>query len=126
MQPDRRTAPTAPRMYCLACIRSISLRVCKFDAAILRIGSFIAPLHRRPFFAVADGRDLRFADALEHQRTAHGLRAALTEADVVLARTALVRVSFEANLASPVPGEVLGVRRDDRQVLLLDLRLVVV
>ena len=50
------------------------------------------------------------AGALQHQHAAHRLRAALAEADVVLAAAALVGVAFEPKLRVRVLREVLAVR----------------
>src|SRR5688572_8872770 len=66
----------------------------KLDAAILRVRRLVAPLHCRALLAVAHRGDLRLSHTLQHQRATHRLRATLAEADVVLARAALVRVAF--------------------------------
>src|SRR5262245_16433921 len=100
---------------------TLLLRVDDLDTAILRPCGFIAARGGRALFAIAHRRELRLRRSLQQQRATHGLRAALAEADVVLTRTALVRVPFETHLRARRRSQMLGVSRDDIGALAPDL-----
>src|SRR5262245_16187472 len=100
---------------------TLLLRVHDLDPSILRPGRFIAARGGRALFAIADRRELGIRRALQQQCATHGLRTALAEADVVLARAALVRVPFEAHLRARYRGEMLRVSRDDVRALAANL-----
>src|SRR5690606_22955524 len=103
-----------------------SARVDELDAAILRIRGLVAPLHCGALLAIAHGRNLRFGDSLQHQRTPYGLCAAFAQTDVVLARAAFVRVPFEADPPIRTAIQIFRMSGDDRDELGLDLGPVVV
>ena len=63
---------------------------------------------------------------MQHQHAAHGLRASLAEADVVLAAAALVGVAFEPKLRVRVLREELAVRLQQRVELGQDVGRVVI
>src|SRR4051812_217948 len=78
----------------------------------------------RLLFAEADGLDLVFARAEEHQHLLHGVGASLAEADVVLAAAALIAVALDQHLGGRVVAQELGMRLDQRLELVLDVELV--
>src|ERR1700722_18317804 len=56
--------------------------------------------------ADSHGGELRFRDALQHQRAAHRRRTALAEANVVFAGTAFIGVALELHLEVRMTGQV--------------------
>src|SRR5690349_4389685 len=63
------------------------------DATVLRPARIIVRAADRALFAVADDLELRGRRTGGAQRALHRIAATLAEAEVVLARTALVRVA---------------------------------
>src|SRR5579859_4559051 len=91
-----------------------SLRVDHLHPAILRPGIFAVTLDRRALGSEAHRGELALGNPLQHQGAAHGLRAALTQADVVFARAALVGVALELQLGAGMSDEELRIRRHGR------------
>src|SRR5438105_6574516 len=87
------------------------------DATILRPGCFTVSAIDRFLFAVGDRRYAVGGNAEHAHRALHGLRAALAESEVVLARAALVAVAFEMHFDVRVGRQVARVRFDDLAVL---------
>src|SRR5512134_160629 len=102
------------------------LPIHELDAAIQAPRFLVAARLRRTLFAIAHGRELLGSSALQHQHTAHGLRAALAETDVVLAAAALVGMPFEPKLHVRVLRELLAVSLKLRVELGQDVGRVVV
>ncbi|HSS01221.1 MAG TPA: polyprenyl synthetase family protein [Kofleriaceae bacterium] len=100
------------------------LQVHDLDAAIRGVSLFVAARDGRPLLTVRHRAELRLGDTLQHQRPTHGLRAAFTETDVVLARAALVGVAFETDLLRRGAGEVARMRGDHGLRIGTDLRAV--
>ena len=73
-------------------------------ALVTRLGGVGA---RRPILAVADGPDLIGGDAQLHQEVFGGSGAAVTQAQVVLGRPALIAMPFEHHSKRWVVGEDL-------------------
>src|SRR5688572_6506447 len=86
------------------------LEVHDLDAAIERIGLFVAACDRRALLPVAHRRELRLGHTLQQQRAAHRLAAALAETDVVFARAALVGMTFQTHFLRGILGQECGMR----------------
>src|ERR1700730_17537353 len=82
------------------CDIAASVQINDLGAPVARPGLFRVPRDGRTLLAGADGRDLRFRPALQQQRAPPGLRPALTQADVVFTRAALVGIAFDAHADS--------------------------
>src|SRR6187399_1759025 len=89
------------------------LQVHDLDAAVEPISLLVAARGRGTFFAITHGRQLRLGNTLQCERAAHRLAAAFAETDVVLTRTTLVGMSFEAHFLRGVLREIRGVRGHD-------------
>src|ERR1700677_4641806 len=101
-----------------------SRRVDEFHSPIFGPSRLIVPFHRRPLRAEAHGHELALRYALQQQRPAHRLRAPFAEADVVLARAALVGIALEFQLGVLMRHQISGIRRDDARKLRPDVGLV--
>src|SRR5688572_26659310 len=98
-----------------------SAPVDELDAAVLLVGRLVAARRRRTLFTVAHRRKLGVPRALQHQGPPDGLRPPFGQRDVVLARTALVGVSLDADLHAARAGQELRMRVDERGVLRPDV-----
>src|SRR5262245_19500690 len=87
-----RCAPLRTRHQAHTLLRSLRMEL---GAAVLRPRRFGLRAIDRALFAVGDGLDPLLADTERHQIAPRGTSAALAERDVVLARPAVVAVSFE-------------------------------
>src|SRR6202042_3085000 len=91
-----------------------SVQINDIDAAIAPPRLFGMPRDRRPLLAVADGSDLRIGHALQCQRPAYRLRAALAQTDVVFARAALVGIALQAHADRWVRDQIVRMGLDQR------------
>src|SRR6266571_4360888 len=112
--------------FCSRPARSVLAAVEHVAAAVLRPAPFVMVGAARLLLAEADRFDLRIGRAHQHERALHALGAALPERDVVFAAAALVAVALNEHFRAAVLGEILAVGLQDRPVLVLDVRLVVV
>src|SRR6185436_2374408 len=90
-------------------------------AAILGPAVLAMVAARRLLFAEAHRFDLVFLDPEEGEHLLQAVGAALAEADVVLAASALVGIALDQHLRARVLAQELGVRLDKRPVFLLDI-----
>src|SRR5690606_22442101 len=88
-------------------------------AAILRVGSFVAPAGARAFLTEAYRFHLLVAHAQHGERAAYRLGPLLAEGEVVLAAAAIVGVALDGDPAAAIGGQVAGMRLDQRAVLVL-------
>ena len=68
--------------------------------------------HRRTLLAVANNLDLRARSAINDEVVEDAVRATLAEGEIVLARSALIRVTLETESLARVSCEVAGVIRE--------------
>src|SRR5690606_17301725 len=88
-------------------------------AAILRVGSFVAPAGARAFLTEAYRFHLLVAHAQHGERATYRLGPLLAEGEVVLAAAAIVGVALDGDPAAAIGGQVAGMRLDQRAVLVL-------
>src|SRR6516164_6727820 len=100
------------------------LQIHDLHPAILGPGGLVASGDGGPLGPVAHRGDLSVGRPLQEQRPAHRLRAPLAEADVVLARAALVRMAFEAHVDVRIGAQVFRVRRHDVGALTANIAVV--
>jgi hypothetical protein len=97
----------------------------RLPAPVLPHGRLVTAFDGGPLLAVAHRRELRFGHALQHERAPDCLGAPLTQADVVLARAALVGMAFQPRSSRRVLHQVGRVRGHDVDVFRPDLAAVV-
>src|SRR6187549_3890063 len=114
-------APSSNAATAAVHTRSRSVDVDNLHPPVLGIGILVAACRGRALLAVADRGNLRILHALQRQRPLHGLRTLFTQADVVFARAALVRVAFEPHSQVGVSGQETAMRRNDIDVFAADL-----
>src|SRR5665213_4155801 len=78
-------------------------------------------LHRGTLSPVTDGAQLRFRHSLQQHRAPYGLGAALAQPDVVLARTALIRIAFEPNVQIGMRDQVVRMGCDQGRTITGDI-----
>src|SRR5579864_2647209 len=81
--------------------------------AVLRPGLLVVARHRRPLLAIADGLDAGGIDAERDQSLLRRIGAALAEAQIVLARAALVAIAGDRDADAGVGLQELGLARQD-------------
>src|SRR5262249_61132887 len=117
-----RDCPTSGRARAARLPRGLLLgRINDLDAAVLLPAVLAVVLADRTLFAVADGVELAGRGAGGAERAADRVAAALAEAEVVLARAALVGVAFERHARARELVQILGVAGDLRLELRPDL-----
>src|SRR5690554_2737333 len=94
-----------------------TLAVDDFDATVQTPGALILTHRHRTLFAVAHDFDLRSGNVIERQEGTHRVGTTLAQTHVVLARTALVRMTFEYYAHVTVGGQILGVSLHDRPLV---------